>query len=906
MAQHNWLTDPDPVNACAKMPYVVKQLPARAGEQRTPKLYFRGHGTQESLDGRGDRPAAASHPHAPQGGFGRTLHNMIEILERLRAALADRYAVERELGEGGMAIVYLAHDIKHDRHVAIKVLRPELAASLGADRFLREIKIAAKLTHPHILPLYDSGEADGLLFYVMPFVEGESLRDLLDREQQLPLEDAVRIAREVAGALSVAHNHGVIHRDIKPENVMLLGGHAVVSDFGIARAFSAAGGDNLTQTGMAVGTPAYMSPEQAAGDPNVDGRSDVYSLGCMLYETLVGQIPFTGPNAQAIMARHTMDAVTPPSIMRQSVPPELEDVILRALEKAPADRFRTAADFAEALVTLDSGTYSLRRTTRAMATARRGKVSRSAALAIAAAVLVGLGVVGWRLWPSGSDSALVTGGLDARNVAVLYFEDRTPDLELEYVADGLTEGLIQRLSRVPQLQVVSRNGVLPFKRGLIASDSIARMLEVGSLIEGVVDRVADRVRVTIYLLDGNSGANLYREGFEIPSSQLLAAQDSVVETASRFLRQRLGEEVRLRTQQASTSSVEAWSLMQRAERARKEGFDYRRSDRDKTAAAFSRGDSLLELARTADPDWIEPLLLRGQLALDQSQIAEDDAESAVWIERGLAYSNDALEIDPASARALALRGTLTHWLYRREVTPDPERQAALLDSAQADLEAAVAADPTLASAHEELSSLYYARKDNFSALAAARRAYEEDAYLERANAILDRLFWTHYDLQQFVDAERWCSEGARRFADDARFVECQLWMMITPHAAADVERAWALSQRFDSLTPPGAEFYRRRCRLIVGGVIGRAGLTDSANAVLRRARAGLAVDDDQELAGYEAVMRTVMGDYDEAITLLRRYVALNPEHSFDVDGDLHWWWRPLRDQPGFATVTSSR
>ncbi len=829
---------------------------------------------------------------------------MTELLEKLRAALADHYAIERELGEGGMAIVYLAQDIKHDRHVAIKVLRPELSVSLGADRFLREIKIAAKLTHPHILPLYDSGEAAGLLYYVMPFVEGESLRDLLDREQQLSLEDAVRIAREVAGALGQAHSYGVIHRDIKPENIMLSGGHAVVADFGIARALSAAGGDNLTQTGMAVGTPAYMSPEQAAGDPSVDGRSDVYALGCVLYEMLVGQAPFTGPNAQAIMARHTMDSVTPPSIMRQSVPEELEDVILRSMEKAPADRFRTATDFAEALVTLDSGTYMPRRTTRAMAMPQKAGGKRGLKVGLSAVVLVGLGFATWQfLSASNRSSSIDIAGFDASSVAVLYFEDRTPGAELEYVADGLTEGLIRRLSQVPRLQVISRNGVLPYKRGLVRSDSIARLLGVGSLIEGVVDQVGDRVRITVYLADGNSGANLYREGFEISSEELLAAQDSVVETASRFLRQRLGEELRLRTQQAGTANVDAWSLVQRGERARKEALSAARSDREQAVIALSRGDSLLGLARSVDRGWIEPPLLRAQLALDRSLIAEDNAESAVWIERGLGYASEAWDIDPTNARVLALRGTLRHWLFRREVTADPAVQAALLDSAQADLEAAVAVDPTLASAHEELSSLYYARKDNFSALSAARRAYEEDAYLERAGAILDRLFWTHYDLQQFVDAERWCAEGARRFEDDARFVECQLWMMITPRVDdPDVDRAWALSQRFDSLVPPGAEFYRRRCRLIVGGVIGRVGMIDSANAVLSNARADLEIDDNQELAGYEAVMRTVMGDYDGAVTMLRRYVALNPGHSFDVDKELHWWWRPLRDHPGFAAV----
>src|SRR5712691_9101040 len=222
---------------------------------------------------------------------------------QLQAALADRYALERELGRGGMATVYLARDLRHGRPVAIKVLRPEIAATLGPERFLREIDTAARLTHPHILPLHDSGEAAGFLFYVMPYVEGESLRDRLSREKQLPLGDALQIAREVADALSYAHSHDVVHRDIKPENILFEAGHAVVTDFGIARAITAAGGETLTGTGIAVGTPAYMSPEQLAGGEHVDGRTDVYSLGCVLYEMLAGEPPFTGPTAQAIQAR---------------------------------------------------------------------------------------------------------------------------------------------------------------------------------------------------------------------------------------------------------------------------------------------------------------------------------------------------------------------------------------------------------------------------------------------------------------------------------------------------------------------------------------------------------------------------------------------------------------------------
>ena len=272
----------------------------------------------------------------------------MEVLEQLSAALGDRYRVERKLGEGGMATVFLTEDLKHHRHVAVKLLKPELSAILGGDRFLREIEIAATLQHPHILPLYDSGQAGGLLYYVMPFVEGESLRQRLDREQQLPVGDALQIAREVGSALQHAHDHGVVHRDVKPENILLSGGQAVVTDFGIARAVRAAGADALTQTGMVVGTPRYMSPEQAAGQP-VDGRSDQYSLACTLYEMLIGQPPFTGPSAQAIMARHSLDPVPSLRVVRGTVPEAVEQAIVRAMAKLPPDRFPSVQHFLDAV-----------------------------------------------------------------------------------------------------------------------------------------------------------------------------------------------------------------------------------------------------------------------------------------------------------------------------------------------------------------------------------------------------------------------------------------------------------------------------------------------------------------------------------------------------------------------------
>ncbi len=274
---------------------------------------------------------------------------MSNQIDRLTAVLADRYRIERELGQGGMATVYLAEDLKHARKVAIKVLRPELAMALGAERFLREIATTANLRHPHILPLYDSGEAAGFLYYVMPLVEGESLRDRLTRQKQLPIDEALAIAREVADALGYAHQRGVIHRDIKPENILLEGGHAVVADFGIARAVSAAGGARLTETGLSIGTPLYMSPEQAAADPDLDGRSDLYSLGCVLYEMLGGQPPFTGPMAEIVTRQHMITDAAPITNLRPTVSPEVAGALARSLAKNPADRFNPVAQFADAL-----------------------------------------------------------------------------------------------------------------------------------------------------------------------------------------------------------------------------------------------------------------------------------------------------------------------------------------------------------------------------------------------------------------------------------------------------------------------------------------------------------------------------------------------------------------------------
>jgi serine/threonine-protein kinase len=312
-------------------------------------------------------------------------------IDRLTTLLADRYRIERELGSGGMATVYLAHDVRHDRKVALKLLKPELAAVIGAARFLAEIKTTANLQHPHILSLHDSGEIDGTVYYVMPFVDGESLRDRLTREKQLPIPDAIRISTAVADALQYAHAHGVIHRDIKPENILLHDGHAVVADFGIALAASSAG-SRMTETGMSLGTPHYMSPEQAMGERDLDARTDVYALGCVLYEMLTGQPPFTGPTAQSIVAKVITERAAPPSALRSTVSEQLDDAVLTALEKLPADRHETAAKFAGALAESSiTGRVARAQRTRT----RRPRTSRAIAAGIAVIAVALIALSGW-------------------------------------------------------------------------------------------------------------------------------------------------------------------------------------------------------------------------------------------------------------------------------------------------------------------------------------------------------------------------------------------------------------------------------------------------------------------------------------------------------------------------------
>jgi serine/threonine protein kinase/tetratricopeptide (TPR) repeat protein len=825
-----------------------------------------------------------------------------EHFEQLQAALADRYALERELGSGGMGIVYLAHDVRHDRKVALKVVRPEIAASVGRERFLREIRIEAGLNHPHILAVYDSGEAAGLLYCVMPFIQGESLRSRLDREGPLPSGEALRICREIADALSFAHAHGVIHRDVKPANILLEAGHAVLADFGLAKALSAAGDEGLTRAGFAVGTPAYTSPEQAGGQATVDGRSDLYSLGCVLYEMLAGQPPFVGPSADSVMRQHLTLEVSSVRVLRPAVPAAADEILEKVLAKTPADRFQTADDLIKALDAAVSGEWaSLRRPPQSL-WAR----SRRLALPIAVASLAVVAVGSWLFTRSRTAPAVNGALLDPRSIAVLYFEDLSPGGELQYVADGLTEGLIRELSRVSGLHVLSRNASQTFRGTQASLDSVAEVLEVGTLVQGSLEPVGDRLRVSVRLVQGISGEYLDRQTFEVPASELLSAQDSLAQEVVWLLRNRLGDEITLMRRRAGTASIEAWGLAQRGERERKSAEDLlRQGDQEGGLHGFAQADSFLALAEAADPTWAEPPTLRSWVAYRTSRAATDIERVLKEIDVGVAHAERALAIDPNFPSALEARGTLRYWLWILGVTSDPEEAGALLQSAQADLEAAVDIDPTLASAHSTLSHLYYQVSDLTSALLSAKAAYEADAFLDSAPEVLWRLFLASYDTEQFTQARFSCDEGHGRFPEDYRFWECKIWELSLPPVTPDADEAWRLRERTVELTPEARKDYEEaRTMILVAEVLAQADLPDSARSVLLRARVGADVDPNLEFPYFEAHVRTVLGDHDEAVERLSTVLSGFYSGGGGDAGDWasHWWWRDLQNHPGFQAL----
>ncbi len=699
---------------------------------------------------------------------------------KVTEALAGRYKVEKVIGEGGMATVYLALDQKHRRKVAVKVMRPELAATLGADRFLREVEIAGQLSHPHILPMYDSGESDGLLYYVMPYVPGETLREKLQREGALPMEEALRLAREVAEALAYAHRQGIVHRDIKPANILLSEGHALVADFGIARAVGDSGGEALTKTGLAVGTPQYMAPEQATGEKEVDGRADVYATGAVLYEMLAGEPPFTGPSARVILTRSLTEAPRALTGARQGLAPAVDGVVQKALAKNPVDRYATGEALVVALdsirqIGMSSGsspavtapaTEVVPATTKAAsavmdAMPKRWFSVRNLALA-GAAVLVVWAVTATVLASRGSKAGTQAGKAGNR-IAVLPFQNQGASSD-EYVADGLADEVRGKLSRVSGLAVIASSSAGQYKGTTKRPQEIAAELGADYLLLGTVRWATGeggkrRVQVVPELIDARSGDVKWQQSFDTDITDVFEVQSQIATRVAGALGVALGGSEQQQLTRQPTDNVEAYQLYLKA-----------RSIESADPASLRVAASYLEQAVALDSAFAAAW---ASLCMSLSRLYSNGFASEELARRAKEALARTVVLEPNAAR--------THIAAARYYSLIAKNT----ELARAELDLALRAAPTDA---EVLSAAGLEDQNNGdlgSALAKLERARELDP---RSYNTLYSLARAYTYLNRFADAEATAATALLVRPGDLNAVQ---WLAISRVALGNLEGARA-------------------------------------------------------------------------------------------------------------------
>jgi serine/threonine-protein kinase len=765
---------------------------------------------------------------------------MTDQLDRLTTALADRYAIERELGRGGMATVYLAEDLKHHRQVAVKVLHPDLAVAIGAARFLREIEIAAKLTHPHILPLHDSGEADGFLYYVMPYIEGETLRGRLRREGQLSLEEALQITREVADGLSHAHSLGVVHRDIKPENVLLASGHAVVADFGIARAITEAGGDRLTETGLSVGTPAYMSPEQAIGKQDVDARSDIYSLGCVAYEMLAGDPPFAGTNPQAILARKTLEPPPPLRTVRDTVPESVEQPILKALAKVPADRFATAAQLRDALAfTPPSGTVVV---------PQRRRRARPRALGLVALLAVMIAIGGW--WIS---RELSGGGVES--LVVLPFYNTTGDPEQDYLAAGMHEALISTLRQVSGLRVTSRTSAMRYKDSEKSIPEIARELNVDAVVEASVLRSGENVNLEVQLIDAvPEERELWSQPFDRSMDDVLGMYNDVARAIAREAQVELTPDQQTRLGTARQVRQDTYEAYLRGM------FLLRKGTREES----ERGLAYLHEALENDP--ADPLAYAG-LASGYITAAHGPDPPLEALPRARAAAEKAVTLDSTLAETLASLAFLKGYY---EYQWDEAEQMFLR---------ALELKPSQPMAH-------YWYSWQLAILGRTEEAFEEHVLAQELDPLNPQhtagLGWL------YLLEERW--DEAEAEARKALELHPQNGMGL--YVLAEVQAARG---RHEEAVATAQRAHFRGRGWILGRQLALAGRTEEARAIAAEIEAR---DPDPWRAWNLAVLYTTLGEKDDAF----RWLNYERIHCWVIGAGILRAFEPLRDDPRYPDL----
>ena len=831
---------------------------------------------------------------------------MDDLRSRLQDGLGSRFLIEREIGSGGMAVVYLARDPRHERAVAIKVLKPERASVVGPQRFLQEVRIAASLAHPHIVPIYDSGEADGLLYCVMRYVEGQSLREKLDREGPLPVAQALAVARDVADGLELAHRREYIHRDIKPSNVLLTERHALIADFGIARAVAAAAEERMTATDATIGTPVYMSPEQAAGERDLDGRSDQYSLGCVIYEMLSGRPPFLGPNADTVRMGHIAGSVRPLAELRPDVPSHVSDAVDRSLSKERSDRFSSVAEFALALGapidrTAPQGEQSfftkLRRRWLSVSRMYQGAVLAATALAtfVAVRAVVGLIAVDPRRGPVLGESS---------TIAVLPLDPLGGDESLEPFARNITQRLIEGLSEYDALNVISWRATSALSN-TAPLDSVADILNASLLVDGSLESYNDSVRVRIRLVDGGTLAQIGGNVAEAAFPERLQLVDAVADTVLDLLRQRLGTALEKRNQLLETTSAIAFAQVELASELVQD-FEGRLAAADLRGAssALDQADSLLAEAERQDPGWIEPPIARGWLSFDRVKLAFSSGErdvGSILIE-GIGHADRALQKDGADPRALELRGNLRLRLWREDRSGSA-RALTLIRNAEEDLLAASAEHPRRARVFRALGEVYQATHRYESALIHFQRAYDRDPFLQDLHIVILRLFEGALVVGQDQRALRHCREGQVRYPNEAIWYHCQLQLMAWTEAVEpDPDRAWELVDRALVRTqqPLRAQF-EPVLNALVAGVLQSAGMSDSAATVLAAVtpetlrQFGVAVP-------YAGVL-TKRGQLDEAVDVLSAVVGDAPALAESLLHRRELW--SLRGHPAFAGITGT-
>ncbi len=726
----------------------------------------------------------------------------------------ERYAIERELGRGGMATVLLADEKKHGRKVAIKVLRPELTASVGAERFLREIGIAARLSHPHIVPLIDSGESGGLLYYVSPFIPGGSLRDRLDTEHVLPIRDALRIAQDVARGLDYAHRNGFVHRDVKPENILFADGHALVADFGVAHAFSPVAGEPITEGGVALGTPAYMSPEQASGEQDLAATSDVYSLGCVLYEMLAGAPPILGSSARATMAKQVTERPKPLRAVRPEVPASVESAIARALAKNPDQRFGSIVEFTDAL--LDE------RPVKPLPTA-------------------------------------------LRSIAVLPFVNASPDPDNEYLSDGITDELIDALSRVEGLSVASRTSVFALKGKPQDIRAIGALLGASVVIEGTVRKSGDRLRITAQLTSSDDGRLLWSQRYDRTSQDVFAIQDEIARTIVDTLSATSFADLAQPEARHHTKSVEAYGLYLKG----------RYCWNKRTQEGVAEGIEYFEQAIREDPSYA--LAYTGLSDSYALHVDYRNVPVAEGFRRAKEYARRALELDDSLAEAhasLAWTLFIHDWQW---------------DAAAAEFERAIELDRGYATAHQWYAFLLASQGRLDEAVIEAHTAQE----LDPASVSIRRALGYVYIYARRYDQARYHLTRALAMNPTAEETYRVLGLALTFRGEyGEAERVLREAVAF-----PGSATYSATT---LGYSLARAGDRTYALDVLARLESKLRSDyvSPVELA----TLHLGLGNDVEALDWMQR--AIDETRGWMAYLDVHPIMDPVRRHPRFADLVS--